>query len=67
MYYEVTGKYLATHSNYYEISSKLFKLGNILRVETLTLTFSIKGCLKIVSKTKKKNFWSIINHGLHCA
>ena len=44
----------ATHPNYYEISSKLSKLGNITRVEILTLNFSIKDGLKIVSKTKMK-------------
>ena len=67
IHHEVTGKYLATHSHYYEISSKLFKLGNIMRVETLTLNFSIKDGLKIVSKTKMKNCWSTIDRGLHCA
>ena len=67
IYYEVISKYLATHSHYHEISSKLFKLGNIMRVETLTLNFSIKDGLKIVSKTKMKNCWSTIDWGLHCA
>ena len=67
IHYKVISKYLSTHSNYYEISSKLFKLGNIMRVETLTLSFSIKDCLKIVSKTKIKSCWSMIDQGLHCA
>ena len=58
---EVISKYLATHSNYYEISSNLSKLGNIMRVETLTLNFSIKDGLKIVSKAKMKNCWSMID------
>ena len=35
IYYKVTSKYLATHSHYDEISSKLFKLENIIGVETL--------------------------------
>ena len=65
--YQVISKYLATHSNYYEISSKLSKLGNIMRVETLTLNFSIKDGLKIVSKTKMKNCWSIVDQVLRCA
>ena len=43
-----------------EISSKLSKLGNIMRVETLILNFSIKDGLKIVSKTKIRNCWSMI-------
>ena len=38
-----------------------------MRVETLTLNFSIKDGLKIVSKTKMKSFWSTIDQGLHCA
>ena len=67
IHYQIISKYLATHSNYYEISSKLSKLGNIMRVETLTLNFSIKDGLKIVSKTKMKNCWSMIDQGLHCA
>ena len=36
------------------MSSKLSKLGNIMRVEILTLNFSIKDGLKIVSETKMK-------------
>ena len=48
----IISKYLATHPNYYEILSKLSKMGNIMRVEILTLNFSIKDILKIVSKTK---------------
>ena len=67
MHYEVISKRLATYSNYYEISSKLSKLGNIMRVETLTVNFSIKDGLKIVSNTKVKTFWSMIDQGLHCA
>ena len=67
IHHEVTSKYLATHSHYHEISSKLFKLGNIMRVETLTLNFSIKDGPKIVSKTEMKNCWSTIDKGLHCA
>ena len=67
IHYEVISKHLATYSNYYEISSKLSKLGNIMRVETLTLNFSIKDGLKIVSKTKMKNCWSMIDQGLDCA
>ena len=67
IYYEVISKYLATHSHYHEISSKLYKLENIIGVETLTLNFSIKDGLKIVSKTKMKNCWSTIDRGLHCA
>ena len=65
IHYKVISKYLATHPNYYEISSKLSKLGNIMRVEILTLNFSIKDGLKIVSKTKMKNCWSTIDQGLH--
>ena len=38
-----------------------------MRVETLTLNFSIKDGLKIVSKTKMRNSWSTIDQGLHCA
>ena len=38
-----------------------------MRIETLTLNFSIKDGLKIVSKTKMKNCWSMIDQGLHCA
>ena len=60
IHYELISKYLATHSKYYEISSKLSKLGKIIRVETLTLNFSIKVGLKIVSKTKMKHCWSMI-------
>ena len=62
-----SSKCLATYPNYYEISSKLSKLGNIMRVEILTLNFNIKDGLKIVSKTKMKNCWSTINQGLHFA
>ena len=64
--YEVISKYLDTHPNFYEISSKLSKLGNMV-VEILTMNFSIKDGLKIVSKTKMNNFWSTIGQGLHCA
>ena len=45
----------STHSNYYEISFKSSKLGNIMRVEILTLNWRIKDGLKIVSKLKWKN------------
>ena len=38
-----------------------------MRVETLTLNFSLKDGLQIVSKTKMKNYWSMIDQGLHCA
>ena len=62
-----SSKSVAIYPNYYGISSKLSKLGNIMRVETLTLNFSIKDGLKIVSKTKMKSFWSTIDQGLHCA
>ena len=51
----IISKYLAAHPNYCEISSKLSKVGNIMRVEILTLNFSIKDGLKIVSKTKMKH------------
>ena len=43
-----------------------------MRVETLTPNFSIKDgkklffCLKIVSKTKMKNCWSLVDQGLRC-
>ena len=37
-----------------------------MRVELLTLNFSIKKGLKIVLKTKIENVWSIIDQGLHC-
>ena len=67
IHYKVFSKHLVTYSNYYEISSKLPKLGNIMRVEKLTLNFSIKDGLKIVSKTKLKNCLSMIDQGLHCA
>ena len=36
-------------------------------VEILTLNFSIKDGIKIVSKTKMKNCWSMIDQGLDCA
>ena len=36
-----------------------------MRVETLTLNFSIKDGLRIVSKTKMKKCWSMIDQGLH--
>ena len=58
IHYEVISKHLATYSNHYVISSKLSKLG--MRVETLTLSFSIKDGLEIVSNTKMKTFWSMI-------
>ena len=67
IHYEIISKYLPTHPNYCEISSKLFKLGNIMGVEILTLNFSIKDDLKIVSKTKMKNCLSMIDQGLYCA
>ena len=38
--------------------SKLSKLGNIMRTEILNS--SIKDGLKIVSKTKVKNYWSTV-------
>ena len=38
-----------------------------MRVERLTLNFSIKDGLKIVSKTKIKNYWSRIDQRLYCA
>ena len=60
IHYEVISEHLATYSNHYEISSKLSKLGNIVRVETFTLSFSIKDGLEIVSNTKMKTFWSMI-------
>ena len=52
----------STHPNCYEISSKLSRLGNIMRLEILTLNFSIKDGLKIVSKTKIKNGWSTTDY-----
>ena len=58
MHDEVISKYIATHPNYYEISSKPSKLENIMRVEILNLNFSTKDGLKIVSKTNMKNCWS---------
>ena len=67
IHYKVISKYLATHSNYFETSSKLSILGNITRVETLTPNFGIKDGLKIFSKTKMKNCWSMTDQGLHCA
>ena len=36
-----------------------------MRVETLIVNFSIKDGLKIVSKTKIRNCWSMIDQGLH--
>ena len=66
IHYEAIRKYLATHPNYHETSSKLFKLGNIMRVEILTLNFSVKDGLKTVLKTKIKYRWSTIDQGLHC-
>ena len=60
IHYEVISEHLATYSNHYEISCKLSKLGNIVRVETFTLSFSIKDGLEIVSNTKMKTFWSMI-------
>ena len=38
-----------------------------MRVETLTVNFSIKDGLIIVSNTNVKTFWSMINQGLDCA
>ena len=38
-----------------------------MRVELLTLNFSLKDGLRIVSKTKMKNCWSMIDQGLRCA
>lgn len=35
------------------------KLENIMRVEILNLNFNIKDSIKSVSKTKKKNCWSL--------
>ena len=35
-----------------------------MRVELLTLNFSLKDGLRIVSKTKMKNCWSMIDQGL---
>ena len=58
---------IATHANYYDISLKLYKLGNIMREDILTLKLSIKDGLKIASKTRMKSCWSTINQGLHCA
>ena len=63
IHYKLISKYLATHPNYYEISSKLSKLGNIMRVEILTLYFSIKDDLKIFSETKMKNCSTITDLG----
>ena len=60
-------KFLATHPKYYEISFKSSELGNIVRVEILTLNFNIKDGLKIVSKSKMKNCYSTIDQGLHFA
>ena len=37
-----------------------------MRVETLTLNFSIKDGPKSISKTEMKNCWSTIDQGLHC-
>ena len=54
---------MATHPHYYV----LMKLGNMMRVEILNLTFNIKDGLKIVSKTKPNNCWSTVDQGLHCA
>ena len=62
-----SSKCLATHPNYYEISSKSSELENIMRVGILTPNFSIKDGLKIVSRTKLKNCWSTIGQGLHYA
>ena len=65
-FWSTIGQGLHCYPNFYEISSKLSKLGN-MGVEILTLNFSIKDGLKIVSKTKMNNFWSTIGQGLHCA
>ena len=43
--------------------SKLSKLGNIMRTEILNS--SIKDGLKIVSKTKVKNYWSTVYHEIY--
>ena len=43
-------KYLATHPNYYEISSNLSKLKNVVRVQLLTLNLSLKDGLKLFQK-----------------
>ena len=61
------GNTYSTHSNYYEIFFKSSKLGNIMRVEILTLNWRIKDGLKIVSKTKMKKCLLEIDQGLHCA
>ena len=38
-----------------------------MRVGLLTVNFSIKSGLRIVSKAKMKHCWSIIDQGLHFA
>ena len=38
-----------------------------MTVELLTLNFSLKNGLRIVSKTKMKNCRSMIDQGLRCA
>ena len=43
------------------------KLGNILRIEMLSMNFSIKDGLKIASNNKTKNCYSSIHQGLHSA
>ena len=45
-------KYLATHPNYYEISSNLSKLENIMRVQLLALNLSIKYARELFQKLK---------------
>ena len=57
----------STHSNYYEISFKSSKLGNIMRAEMLTLNWKIKDGLKIVWRTKMKKCLPEIDQGILCA
>ena len=61
--YREISKYVATHSKFYV----LMKLENIMRVQILNRNISLKDGLKIFSRTKTKNYCSMIDQGLHCA
>ena len=51
------------YPNYYV----LMKLEIIMSAGILNLNFSIKDSIKSASKANKKNCWSSIYQGLHCA
>ena len=50
-----------------EIRKYLWYASKLLCINETDLNFSIKDGIKSVTKTKKKNRWSSIYQGLHCA